>query len=172
MACNEMLRHSELTTYAAHLVLEQPLQRFAELQVHLLGQSADVVMALDDLTRNVQRLNAVRIDGALGKPAGIGDFLGLGIENLDEVAADNLSFLLGLGDTSQIGKELLAGIDADDVQAEHLVVVHHLLELVLAQHTVVDEDTSQTITNGAVQQYSSHRGIDTARESEDNAVVA
>ena len=40
MALDEPFGHLQLVTYAAHLVLEQPLQRLAELQVHLLGQSA------------------------------------------------------------------------------------------------------------------------------------
>ena len=83
-----MLRHTELTTHTTHLVFEQPLQRLAELQAHLLRQSAHVVVALDDLARDVQRLDTVRVDGTLRQPLGIGDLLRLGIEHLHEVAAD------------------------------------------------------------------------------------
>ena len=35
----------------AHLVLEELAQRLDELEVHLLGQAADVVVALDDRAR-------------------------------------------------------------------------------------------------------------------------
>jgi hypothetical protein len=68
MALDEVFGHLQLTTYTAHLVFEEPLEGFAELEVHLLRQSANIVMALDDLPRDVERLNAVGVDGALGKP--------------------------------------------------------------------------------------------------------
>ena len=107
MAGDEMLGHAHLTAHAAHLVLEQPLQGLAELQVHLLGQSAHVVVALDHLARDVERLDAVGIDGALGQPLGVGNLLSLGIEDLHEVAAYDFALLLGVGDAGQVGKELL-----------------------------------------------------------------
>ena len=116
MTRNEMFGHTELTAHTAYLVLEQPLQRFAELQVHLLGKSADIMVALDDLARDVERLDAVGIDGALSQPLGIGNLLSLGIEDLHEVASYNLTLLLRVGDSSEVSEELLAGIDADDVQ--------------------------------------------------------
>ena len=118
MTGDEVLRHAQLAPHTAHLVLEEPLQRLAELQVHLLGQSAYIVMALDDLTSNVQTLNAVRIDGALSQPAdsplqassrrgGLDDGLGLFIEHLHEVAANDFALLFGLGNACQISKEFL-----------------------------------------------------------------
>ena len=73
---------------------------------------------------------------------------------------------------ASVGKELLAGIDANDVQAQHLVVVHDLLELVLTQHAVVDEDAGEVRADGFVQQHGGNGAVDTARESEDDAVVA
>ena len=161
MTGDEMFGHAHLTTYATHLVLEQPLQGLAQLQVHLLGQSTHVVVALDDLTRDVERLDAVGINGALSEPTGIGNLTSLSIEHLDEVAADNLTLLLRVGNACQVAKELLGGIDTNHVQTKHFVVVHDLLELVLAQHAVVDEDTGEALTNGLVQQDSSHAGIDT-----------
>ena len=69
MAAYEVLGDAKLTAHTAHLVLEEPLQRFAELEVHLLRQSADVMVTLDDLARDVQALDTVGIDGALSKPA-------------------------------------------------------------------------------------------------------
>ena len=107
MSGNQVLGHTKLAPNAAHLVLKEPLQRLAELEVHLLGQSADVVMALDDLARDVQALDAVGVDGALGQPLGISNLLGFGIEHLDEVAADDLALLLRLGDTGEVSEELL-----------------------------------------------------------------
>ena len=71
MASDEVFGDAELSAHAAHLVLEEPLQRLAQLEVHLLGQSAHVVMALDDLARDVEALDAVGVDGALGKPVAL-----------------------------------------------------------------------------------------------------
>ena len=165
MAGDEMLRHTELTPHTTHLVLEQPLQRLAELQAHLLRQSSHIVMALDDLARDVQRLDTVWIDGTLRQPLGIGDLLRLGIEHLHEVAADDLTLLLRLIDTSQVSEELLAGIDTDHVEAQYFIVVHHLTELVLTEHTVIDEDTGEAVADGSVQQHGSNGGVDTSTQT-------
>ena len=137
MARDEVLGHTHRAAHAAHLVLEEPLQRLAELEVHLLGQAADVVVALDDLARDVETLDAVGIDRALSEPLRTRLLLGLGIEDLDEVAADDLALLLGVGDASEVGEELLGGIDADDVETETLVVLHDVAELILAEHAVI-----------------------------------
>ena len=91
MASNQVLWHTHRATYSAHLILEQPLQWLAQLEVHLLRESTDIVMALNHLTRDVQALDAVRIDGTLGKPLGTCLLLSLSIENLHEVATDNLT---------------------------------------------------------------------------------
>ena len=75
--------------------------------MHLLGQTAHVMVTLDDLTRDVERLDAVRIDGTLRQPLGISNLLSLSIEHLHEVATDNLALLLWVGNTCQVAKELL-----------------------------------------------------------------
>ena len=129
------------------------------------------MVALDDLTGNVQRLDSVRIDSALCQPLGIGNLLSLSIEHLDKIATDNLTLLLRVGNASQVAKELLAGINANHVQPQTTVVVHHLLELVLAQHTVIDEDTRQVLTNGTIQQHGSNRTVNTTRETQDDAIL-
>ena len=117
MTDDEVLRYAELATNAANLVFEEPLEGFAELEVHLLGQTTHIVVGLDDLAGDIERLDTVWIDSALGKPLGVGDLLGLGIEDLDEVAADDLAFLLRVGDALQIGEEALAGVHTDDIEA-------------------------------------------------------
>ena len=72
MTANKMLRNTQTATDGTNLILEEPLERLAEFESHLLGQTAHVVMALDGLTGNVQTLNAVRIDCTLRQPFGIG----------------------------------------------------------------------------------------------------
>ena len=156
MTGDQMLRHSQLTTHTTHLVLKQPLQRFTELQVHLLGQTAHIMVTLDHLTRDIQRLDTVGIDRTLSQPFGIRDLLRLGIENLHEITTNNLAFLFWICHTCEVGKELRTGIHADHVQTQHLIVVHHLTELVLTEHAVIHEDTRQITAYRTVEQHGSH----------------
>ena len=172
MTLDETLRHLQLIAHAAHLVLEQPFQRFAELKLHVLGQPAHVVVALDGHAGDAQALDAVGIDGALSEPFGVGDLLSLGVEDLHEVAADDLALLLRVSDAFEVLEELLAGIHADDVQSQTVVGFHDLLELILAQHAVVDEDTREVLADGTVEQGSADAGVHTAGKTEDDAVVA
>ena len=71
MTSYQMLRYAQTTAYCTDLVLEQPLERFTELEAHLLRQSADIVMALDCLAGNIQTFNTIRIYGTLSQPFGI-----------------------------------------------------------------------------------------------------
>ena len=167
-----MFGHSQFASHAAYFVLEQPLQRFAQTEVHLLGQTAHVVMALDGLARNVQALDAVGINGALCQPTGIGYLVRFGIEDLDKIAADDFTLLLRLGHSLQILEELLAGIHANHVQSQAFVVVHHIPELILAKQSVVHKDTGQVLADGTMQQHGGYRRIHTATQSQDNSVVA
>ena len=172
MAGDEMLGHAQLASHAAHLVLEEPFQRLTQLQVHLLGQSAHIVVALDYLTGDVEALYTVGIDGALCKPFGSLYLLGFGIEHLYEVAAYDFAFLLRIGHSGQVGEELLAGIHTHHIQAKALIVVHHIAELVFAQHAVVYEDAGEPVADGSVQQHGGHGRVDTARKTQDDLVVA
>ena len=107
MTSNQVLWHTHRATYTANLILEQPLQRLTQLKVHLLRKTTYVVMTLDHLTGDIQALDTVRIDGTLSQPLGTSLLFSLSIENLHEVAADNLTLLLRVSNTSQVSKELL-----------------------------------------------------------------
>ena len=162
MAGDEMLRHTELTSHTTHLVLEQPLQRLTELQAHLLRQSTHVVVALDDLACNIQALNTVGIDGPLCQPLSISNLLRLSIEHLDKITADNLTFLLRFHNSCKVGKELLTGINTNNVETQHLVIIHYLMELVLPKHAVINKDTGKAVADSPIEQYGSDGGVDTA----------
>ena len=127
--------------------------------MHLLWQSAHVMMALDNLSGDVKTLYAVGIDGALCEPFCTCYFLCLGVKNLHEVAADDLSFLLRVGHTGKVGEELLAGIHTDDVKSETLIVVHHVAELVFSEHSVIDKDAGEVFANGTIEEHGSHRRV-------------
>ncbi len=96
MAPEHVLGHPELFARGPHLVLEELAQGLDELEVHLLGQAADVVVALDDGARPLEAdaLDDVGVERALHEPPGAGHPLRLFLEDLDEDAADDLPLLL------------------------------------------------------------------------------
>ena len=176
VAVDHLARQTQSNPQLAHLVLEQLAQRLEQLKPQRLGQPADVVVALDGgrlLALGAARLDHVGVDGALRQPLGAGALAGLALEHLDELAADDLALGLGVGHTSQVAHELLATIDVNHsrVQAplEH---GHHLLGLVEAQQTVVDEDAGELVADGAVDERRSHARVDTATQAEDHLVAA
>ena len=79
------------------------------------------------------------------------------IEHIDETLTYNLAFSFRFGHTSQFRKELFAGINANHIQAETFVVLHHILELILTQHTMIYKDTSQVLANSFIQQHCRNR---------------
>ncbi len=181
MAIHHFGRQAERHAELAHLVLEQVAQRLQQLQAQLLGQAADVVVALDRhglLALGAAGLDHVGIDGALRQPlralgsrAGEpGRFL---LEDGDELAADDLALGLRIAHAGQLAEEQLARVDADhpgvQLADEH---VHHHVALVQAQQAVVDEHAGQLVADGAMDQRRSHRGVDAAREAEDDLLVA
>ncbi len=73
------------------------------LEVHGVGQAADVVVALDDGGLAAQTaLDHVGVDGALCEEIDLADLLGLFLEDADELLADDLALALRLGDTGQL----------------------------------------------------------------------
>ena len=172
MTGNQVLRHTHRATYSTNLILEQPLQWLAQLKVHLLRKTTYIVMALDYLTSDVQTLDTVWIDSTLSQPLGTSLLLSLSIENLHEVAADNLTLLLRICNTSQIIEELLRSINTNHVQAQALVILHYITELILSEHTVIYEDTGEVLADSLVQENSSYAGINTTRKAQDNLVIA
>ena len=76
------------------------------LEVHVVRQTAHVVVALDDGGLAAQAgLDHVGIDGALGQEVHGADLLGLLLEHADELLADDLPLALGVRDTGQLAQE-------------------------------------------------------------------
>ena len=67
LAPHDLVGQAELGADRAHLVLEQITQRLHQLERHVLGQAADVVVALDDVGRAVlaAALDDVGVERAL-----------------------------------------------------------------------------------------------------------
>mmetsp|Transcript_26311 Transcript_26311/g.62468 ORF Transcript_26311/g.62468 Transcript_26311/m.62468 type:complete len:244 (+) Transcript_26311:611-1342(+) len=139
-------------------------------------------MALDRrglLGLGAAALHHVRVDGALREEgralvAGVAclELGGLGLEHVDEQAADDLALLLGVGHAGEFTEEELAGVDADDLgvqlAGEHL---HHHVAFVQPQQAMVDEHAGELVANGTVDQCGGDAGVHAARQAEDDLFV-
>src|SRR5665213_3558136 len=164
LALEDFFGHLQVAADAADFVLEEVAERLDEFELHVRGQAADVVVALDDVRRPVDtgRFNDVGIERALHQPRyffanfpgacgsrffSFEDSLGFGDRDRDDFVAYGLALLLGIGVAGEFREEARARIDRDDVEAE--AFAHGGLdfgELVLAQDAVVDEDAGEAVT--------------------------
>ena len=92
----------------------------------------------------------------MGEPFHTIDFVGFAVEDIDEALADDFALALGLGDAGEGGKEFGRGIYAYDVESEAAIVFKHTVELVLAEHAVVDKYASEAVADGAIDEHGSH----------------
>lgn len=99
-----MFRHSELTANAANLILEQQSQRFAQTKIHLLGESADIVMAFYSGTGNRKRLDAVGINCSLREPFDILNLMCFTVKDINETFADDFALFLGIADAGKLAE--------------------------------------------------------------------
>ena len=176
------LGHAELEADLAHLVLEQHPQRLDQLELQVVRQAADVVVALDVRRAGAAAgLDHVGVERALHEeldrvPLGVGgadDVARRLLEDADELAADDLALLLGVGDPVERGEELLAGVDDDQVDAgrrDELLL--DLLGLTGPQQPVVDEHAGQLVADGALHQRGGHGGVDTTGQGAQHPALA
>ena len=95
----------ELAAERPHLVLEELAQGLDQLQLEVVGQAADVVVALDGgrgAAVGGHRLDHVGVERALAEEARILEAGRLLAEHLDELVADDLALALGIGDALQL----------------------------------------------------------------------
>ena len=169
------LGQTQLLADPPHLVLEELAQRLHELHLHVLGQSADVVVRLDlgGHTGLAPGLDHVGIERSLDQEANAPQPLGLLLEDADELLPHAHALLLRVGHAVEPREKASLRLHVDErnveVAAEGL---DHLRRLVLAQQAVVDEDTRQLITDGLVHEQSSDGRVDATREPAENLLVA
>lgn len=181
VAHDEFLVDAEGAAELADFVLVQGAERLDELETlavgHALGQTADVVVGLDGGRGALEgeRLDDVWVQGTLqeeadlGALAGLGggllDLLGLGLEHVNELAADELALLLGIVETLEALEEVLGGVDDGQVDAQVLLeVALDLLALVQAHDAVVDEHGPEAVADGLLHQLGGDGGVNTARD--------
>ena len=128
----------------AHLVLEQAAQRLDQLEVHVVGQAADVVVRLDLGRVLGARLDDVGVERALHEERASSMPPRRLLEHADEQLADGLALLLGIDDAVEPLEEAVGGRTWTSsmpwMAAERL---DDLLALALAHQAGVDEDARE-----------------------------
>ena len=95
------------------------------------------------------------------------------LEDPDELPADDLPLLLGVGDPGQRGQELLAGVDDPQVDAgDGDEVPLDLLGLALAHQPVVDVDAGEPVTDRPLHERGGDGGVDPAGQRAQRPAVA
>ena len=182
MTADDLLRQAQIAAHLAHLVLEQPPQRFHQLELQILGQPADVVVALDldgdpltglGINARAGALDHIGVKGALGQVIEGAETLALRLKHPDELSTDDLAFLLGIGNAGELGDEALARMDVLHIDVEALVKeVHQEFGLTLPHEALVDEHAGELIANRLVQQEGQCGRINPARQSQQHPLVA
>ena len=111
---------AELGPDLPDLVLEERLQGLDEFEVHVLGQAADVVVALDGRRRALDRdaLDDVGVERALREEPYVTEPLRFLLEDADELGADDLALLLRVFDAGELVEEPVARVDDVDLEVQ------------------------------------------------------
>ena len=116
LAHHQVLRQAQLPAQLTDLVLEQHPQGLDDLlEVHIVRQTAHVVVTLDDGGVAGAGLDHVGIDGALDQIVHLADLLGLRLKDPDELLTDDLPLALRLRDPGQLAQEQVLGVGPDEV---------------------------------------------------------
>ena len=119
------------------------------------------------------RLHDIGIDGALGEETDARELARLFLKHADELCADNLALLFGIGHTSQFVEEPVGGIDIHQIGVEFVAEhTNHLLWLAFAQQTVIHMNRYQLFADSLDKQGSHHGRVNTSREGEQHFLVA
>ena len=173
LAHDQILRQTQLAAQLTDLVLEEHAQGLDDLlEVHIVGQTAHIVVALDDGGVAGAGLDDVGIDGALDQVVHLADLLGLRLKDPDKLLADDLALALGIADAGQLAQEQLLGVGTDEVDVPFLEGFLHLVALVEAHEAVIHEHAGELIAHGLGHQCRGHGGVHAAGERQQDAAVA
>ena len=148
MAPHDLIGQAQFVAHGPHLVFEQVAQRLYQLEVHLFGDSAHVVVALDLGRRIGARLDDIGIQRALHQIGRSVHLIGGLLEDANEQLADDLALLLGVDHPHQSVEEPVGGVHRDQLDALGTAEgVDHLLAFVLAHQAGVDEHASELMAH-------------------------
>ncbi|SLH08199.1 Uncharacterised protein [Mycobacteroides abscessus subsp. abscessus] len=110
---------------------------------------------------------------ALGRALLVDDLAHRVLEGPDELPADDLALLLGIGHALQLTEELVHRVDGHQLgTGGRDEILLHLLALARAQQSVIDEHAGQPVADGALHQGGRHRAVHAAGQAADRVAVA
>jgi hypothetical protein len=115
MSPDPFFRQTQRKTSSAHFIFEQVTQRLDQGQLHIGWQPADVVMGFDRyafLTIRRLALDDIGVERSLRQKAHAFDATRLAFEDAHEFFADDLPFLLRVGDTGRASRNSSAASTA------------------------------------------------------------
>ena len=173
LAADEILGQPQLPAQLTDLVLEEHPQGLDDLpEVHVVGEAAHVVVALDDGGVAEAGLDDVGVDGALGQEVHLADLLGFLLKDPDELLADDLALVLRLRDAGQLPQEAGLGVHPDEVQVPLGEGLFHLVALIKAHEAVVHKDAGELAAHGLREKRRGHGGIHAAGEGQEHPAIA
>ena len=132
--------------------------------MHVVGEPADIVVALDLGGILGAGLDHIGVQRALYQVGGVVYVLRYLLEDADEGLADDLPFLLRIGDAGKTFEEAVLRLDVHQVHVEGAAErLFHLRRFAFPEQTMVDKHAHQLVANGAVYQRGSNRRVDAAR---------
>ena len=175
MPAEQLRIEAHLAAHTAHLILKEHAEGLHNGKLHVVGEPADVVVALDGGARPAgggDAFDDVRVNGTLPEPLDALEESALVVEDIDEGGADGLALAFWIGDPGQGGVEPVRGADALHVEPHAFIALEHLVEFILAEEAVVDENAVEPVADGPVQQHRRHARVDPATQAEDDPVIA
>ena len=175
LTVNHCVRKTECFADYADLVLIKKLDRLDELELKVLGKTADVVVGLNSLFA-LCLLNAFKnigINGALCEKRDALEFACFVGENVYKFRADDLSLAFGVGNACEKIEEAIGRIDVDEVCIELILEdLYYVFGFILTHKTVVYVNTDELLADSLYQKCGYDRGIHTAGECEKNLLFA
>ncbi len=170
---DDLLGQAQFLADGSDLVLEQVAQRLDELEFHVVGQAAHVVVGLDRCGGSGAGLDDIGIERALDEKRGITNRRRRLLEHPDEGLPDDLSLPLRVGDPGELLEKPVGRLDMHEVdievRAEGLL---HLIRLPGTEQTVVDEDAGESVADRSGDYRRRHRRVDAAGEAADDPALA
>ncbi len=154
---HDLFRQAELLTDRTDLVFEEIPQRLDQRKHHVVGKTADVVMALDLRCILGAGLDHVGVQGSLHQVLGIRNVDRHLFEHPDEHLTDDLAFPLGVGNAFERIDEPILGLHVNEVHVER--AAERLFDLFcfsLAHQAVIDEYADELVPDCLVDQRRGH----------------
>ena len=98
--------------------------------------------------------------------------MGFCVKHIDEAFAYNLALALRIGNSCKFSEELSTCIYTYHIQPKALIVVKHILELILAEHSVIHKDAGEILAYSSIEKHCRYRRIHTSTQSEHHLVIA